>query len=295
MGIVQGTARLLIEEAMERSFHGSVLQLGRQDIKVSPSRLLAISGEAGFNGSKVTVGLSKDINRNEEAFVPSENFFRYLGFSEVLSLDYSDYEGAEIIFNMNSKELPEHLRDRFDAVVDGGTMEHVFDVVQFLKNASEMLRVGGRIIHISPVSNQINHGFYCFSPTFFIDYYKANNYLLQKCYLLRYPENNISVCNCLEERTYDLIGKIIDPQIFYVFVIATKTGKNTGEITLPQQNAYTMRWGGNTVQTVSRHSKFRSALKGLLKKTPPLYDIAVSLAGFRYRRSIIKSIRWRKV
>jgi hypothetical protein len=53
-------------------------------------------------------------------------------------------------------------------------LEHVFAVPTALANLVRMLRVGGRVIHISPCNNFANHGFYQFSPTLLADFYEAN-------------------------------------------------------------------------------------------------------------------------
>jgi len=45
-------------------------------------------------------------------------------------MDYSDYEGAEIILDPNNIVLQEY-HEKFDVVFDGGTCEHVFNVPNF--------------------------------------------------------------------------------------------------------------------------------------------------------------------
>ena len=39
-----------------------------------------------------------------------------------------------------------------------------------------MLRAGGRVVHMSPSNNYVNHGFVQLSPAFYHDYYVANGY-----------------------------------------------------------------------------------------------------------------------
>ena len=52
-------------------------------------------------------------------------------------------------------------------VVDGGTLEHVFDYPTALRNAMRMVRVGGHLILNAPVNNFPGHGFYQISPELF--------------------------------------------------------------------------------------------------------------------------------
>ena len=86
-----------------------------------------------------------------------------LGLRSLRALDFSDYEGADLIHDLN-RPIPDSLRDRFDLIIDAGTTEHVFDVRQALTNYADMLRVGGRIFHSSPANNRLHHGFYQLSP-----------------------------------------------------------------------------------------------------------------------------------
>lgn len=91
--------------------------------------------------------------------------FRAMGAEEIVSIDPSDYEGADVIHDMNVLVPPE-LCTRFDVVVDGGTMEHVFNPSSALANMLRMVRVGGSPITWSPANNSCGHGVYHFSPEF---------------------------------------------------------------------------------------------------------------------------------
>lgn len=92
------------------------------------------------------------------------------------TLDCSDFEEATVVRDLNVP-VPAEMWNRFDLIVDGGTLEHVFDVRQSLTNIGRMLTPGGRIIHVSPTNNWVNHGFYQFSPRLFYDYYAANGFV----------------------------------------------------------------------------------------------------------------------
>ena len=52
-------------------------------------------------------------------------------------------------------------------VVDGGTLEHVYDVPQAIRNILLMLRVGGIFLAESPVNGHAGHGCYQLSPEFY--------------------------------------------------------------------------------------------------------------------------------
>jgi SAM-dependent methyltransferase len=98
------------------------------------------------------------------------------GASSVDSLDHSDYEGATIVHDLNLP-IPAVHREQYDAVLDFGTLEHVFDIAQGLRTCSALLRPGGQIIHVLPANNLCGHGFWQFSPEVFLSLYtEANGY-----------------------------------------------------------------------------------------------------------------------
>ena len=104
---------------------------------------------------------------------PPGAYFAALGIEELVSLDVSDYEGADVIFDLNGPELPASLSRRFGVVLNIGTLEHVFHVPNALANITRMLRDEGVALHILPTSNAVDHGFYQFGPTLMFDYYAA--------------------------------------------------------------------------------------------------------------------------
>ena len=103
----------------------------------------------------------------------ADELFQGLGLESPTSLDVSDYEGAQVRFDLNSEELPAQLRSAFNLVFNGGTLEHVFSVPNALTSISRMLRAGGAVLHVFPMNNWTDHGFYQFSPTLAYDYYAA--------------------------------------------------------------------------------------------------------------------------
>ena len=55
----------------------------------------------------------------------------------------------------------------YDAVIDGGTLEHVFDFPMALRNAMRLAKPGGALFLCTPANNLFGHGFYQFSPDLF--------------------------------------------------------------------------------------------------------------------------------
>lgn len=111
----------------------------------------------------------------EEELNDSVKFFKAWGFKEVHALDVSDYENADIIFNLND-DLPNNLHEKFDVVYDGGVIEHVFDVGKALRSMCQMVSGGGIILNLNPIANYLHNVFWNISPELFIEFYQANGY-----------------------------------------------------------------------------------------------------------------------
>ena len=88
---------------------------------------------------------------------------KYFGASSFESLDNSGYEGASLIHDMNAV-IPDDWIEAFETIIDGGCLEHVYQINQALANCSSLCKPGGQIIHILPANNYCGHGFWQFSP-----------------------------------------------------------------------------------------------------------------------------------
>jgi SAM-dependent methyltransferase len=101
----------------------------------------------------------------------TEPLLRELGASNVRSLDISDHEGCDILFDLTEDITVRgdlaRLIGGFDTILDFGTSEHVFNAPQALVNAWNLLREGGRYIFDLPVTGWASHGLYQFSPNYF--------------------------------------------------------------------------------------------------------------------------------
>lgn len=166
MGLSRAAAHFLIETVEELGVKGRVLTLGRQNL--------------GFNIDDLPARIAQKL---QGEILTDTAFFKALGFTSVMALDFSDYEGAELIGDLNACGL--NVDEQFDLVVDTGTLEHIFHIPNALANIYDLLDVNGRVIHVLPASNRLEHGFYMFSPTLFWDYYQANEFVIEKSFLMR--------------------------------------------------------------------------------------------------------------
>jgi SAM-dependent methyltransferase len=138
-----------------------VLMFGRQNLIAEPASLKGFFQE--FDAP-----VAENIRALQRGPQPpfAEVVFNTLGAKEVSSLDASNYQDAEFVHDMNLP-VPDSLKNRFDVVYDGGSLEHVFNVLAALKNCMQMVKPGGELIINTPANNWFGHGFYQFSPEFY--------------------------------------------------------------------------------------------------------------------------------
>ena len=174
-----------------------------------------------------------------------KEFGTCLGFNSLLSIDFNDSEGSEIIQNLNVTPPAPEWRGVFDFLYTNGTLEHIFDMPNVLENCWHFLAVGGVIVHCATCNNQIEHGFYQFSPTFFFDYYAANQYKILDCFIVQFQlaKNGalqIETPQFLKynsfEQNIDFYGKMNDG-LHDVLFIAQKTAETTPHV-IPTQFYY---------------------------------------------------------
>lgn len=141
---------------------GRVLTLGRQNITREVARVLypGITYKQSFADNPIYL---------------DDALREIWGAEEVVSLDYSDYQGASLIFDLNSESTHNLPRDYFDLIVDFGTIEHIYNIPNALAAIRHMLKDGGRILHSVPADGHPGHGLYQVSPMFFLEVYSVVN------------------------------------------------------------------------------------------------------------------------
>lgn len=138
---------------------GDTITIGRQNVNLKPAKIQTVLGNSkSYKHSAFCESLLKN----------------YFAADIVDSVDNSNYEGASFVHDMN-KPLPKKLHGKYDTVIDGGSVEHVYNAPQALWNCSALCREGGQIIHIVPANNFCGHGFWQFSPELFFTLYSEEN------------------------------------------------------------------------------------------------------------------------
>jgi hypothetical protein len=154
MGFDRHAIRFLRHASVKQPL-GEVATMGRQGLSLSQSDLQNLLGpDAAF----------------DEFCEPV--LIRNLGASLVESFDYSSFEGATHLIDLNR---PAEIERQYDTIIDAGTLEHIFNAPEALRTFAKLCKVGGQVIHISPSNNFCNHGFWQLSPELFFSLYSEAN------------------------------------------------------------------------------------------------------------------------
>lgn len=182
MGIRKIDFIFILEEIVKRDLNkGRTLILGYQDIYFGNEYASSVFEKFDIYGTKVKNTINPNFKKNK--YCDCKSLFYNLGFETVDILDASDYEGANIIFDMNN-EAKKDLFESYDFIFDWGTIEHVYNTKQYLKNILFFLKNGGHYLCLAPASGFLEHGYYQFSPVFFYDYFRRNNWKIISNYIL---------------------------------------------------------------------------------------------------------------
>ncbi len=167
MGIDAHNLALLAHAADLGVSYARTIGVGRQVVFVDPPQLERVRAWRGHPPLP-------DAAASPRYFEPLMH--GWFGASTVDSVDASPYEGATRIHDLNLP-WPEPVAeaDRYDAVLDFGCLEHVFDFPTAWRNVVQLCRVGGHVLHALPANNLCGHGFYQFSPELFWNLYREPN------------------------------------------------------------------------------------------------------------------------
>jgi len=220
MGINSECAAFLCDARAAGVSFGRVLTLGRLNLNAGARALRSLASRHGLG----------EIAAADAANEYVEPFFRvFLRAERVEAVDNSDYEGAALVHDLNAS-IPSAWEQQYDAVIDGGTLEHCFNIGQAARNAASMCALGGFVMHGNPV-NMYNHGFYNLSPVWYHDFYKANAFDVEAALLVNGPIDAPRVANSpLEQRFVGLPDNTVQ------IVVARR--REIRELAWPTQGKY---------------------------------------------------------
>jgi len=198
----------------------------------------------------------------------AEPLFELLGATKIDSIDYSDYENATITHDLNTP-IPFNLKMKYSAVIDGGTLEHIFNFPMAIKNCMEALQIGGHFISFTPANNTLGHGFYQFSPELYYRIFSEQNGFKVK-FLAIYLNDGGNWYSVADPEIVKsrIILKNSDPT--HLIVIAEKIEEKEIFSVMPQQSDYNYAWNLFEADKLNNKSDQDSRLLYLYKRALPL-------------------------
>lgn len=123
-------------------------------------------------GDVITIGV-QDVTSSAKKRARTSEPLLALGATTVRSIDISPYEGADFLADLSLlNSIPTNV-PRFNTICDFGSMEHVANPIEFLRNLGSLIEPGGTILHSNPANGSLGHGYFQFSPEFFFSAYKG--------------------------------------------------------------------------------------------------------------------------
>ena len=176
------------------------------------------------------------------------------GATKVSSIDMSDYQGSSIVHDMNRPlwDCRPDLAGQFDLVIDGGTLEHVFNFPVAVLNLMFLVRQGGYILTANPANNLCGHGFYQFTPELMYRLYAPINGFRVNHVLLT-QSRHMSVEMDPRPRSF----RVVDPASLgrrillrnrwpvMIRVLSERIGDDFNTDLDAQQSDYVMAWSGS--------------------------------------------------
>lgn len=189
MGLLKRNLYLLALEHEKHPIKGDVLTFGQQSVHATLDEVknLFEKEKVIFKNLPENFDTKNKIPNWEETgyqnYTNCQAVLRLLGAEKVFSADVSGYENPDILMDFNTP-VDKKYYNRFDAILDIGTLEHVFNIPQAFENIKLMLKPGGTLILGYPLAGIINHGFYQICPTLLYDYFSINGFENFSCFIL---------------------------------------------------------------------------------------------------------------
>jgi SAM-dependent methyltransferase len=235
MGLGPPEAEFLLAEHRYQPIRGTWLTISRQTVGMTPSFAkhlvtqagVALRPEAQIHLDKQTTGHSL----SGVELISDDSFYALFSDAKFSILDVSDYEGADVLHDMNLP-IGAEWENRFDFVLCGSCLDNIFDPVTALQNLARLTKPGGRIF-LFEWGNSFPTGYLRFTPDWFLDYFAVNGFADAKAYMLHFPG-----LDGMERHASD--GAVID--VYHYDPLVEQSGQLTYQLPDPQSLRYTMNY-----------------------------------------------------
>ena len=291
MGINAQVATVIAYLKANNFVGDEILSLGRQDRSFSLKDIRNINRNvgAGWTESQMEASVKDPL---------AETFLNLSGFKVSRAIDASDFEGADIVHDLNLA-IPTHLQEITSFFYDGGTLEHVFNVATSFKNVFDLLKVGGIALFAPPANNQCGHGFYQFSPELFFRVLSANGFDSIHVYLVT-TIRPTKWLKCVDPSRAGRRYQFYSGEPLQLIAIARKA-KRLQSLVIPQQSDYAeSAWHETEEARESRRRSYAGSISATIayRLAFPIAVVARTMFGIclggrlpgLWRRSMVKFI-----
>lgn len=186
MGIQAHSLKEII--SLKDKIFGEILLISKLRLYLHPKEIITINSLLPSN--------LNDLFENYQ-FGDFAEFYlsKILDNINITTIDYSNYEGANLIHDLNVP-ISSDFYNKYSLIVEGGTLEHLFNFPVAIKNMMLILKRNGFLIINTPSNNQSGHGFYQFSSELFYRVFSIENgFEIKKIYFLKssYPSVELSI------------------------------------------------------------------------------------------------------
>jgi len=199
------------------------------------------------------------------------------------------YEGADIVHDMN-EEIPINQEQKYDVIIDGGTLEHIFNFPVAITNCMKMLKTGGSIFIFSMANNHCGHGFYQFSPELFFRIFDTENgFITKSVTLVEHPfpgaelSTKVKCYSVRDPQKAKLRGTLLSGLPLGIMVHAVKLESKSIFTSSPLQSDYQAKW-----KKKKTHKRSNKINEKILNQSILVYRFKNYLRGWlqRYRFNI---------
>lgn len=285
MGLSINSTKFLMYAKTQGVCFARTATMGRQGLHLSADALRKNLSDFGYPAVSREV---EDLLTAAGGF--AEPLLEMLGAGEISSFDASEFEGASNVHDFNFP-VDESFVNSFTAVIDGGTLEHIFNFPVAIKNCMEMVAVGGHFLGVTPANNFMGHGFYQFSPELlFRIFSEPNGFKVVRMIICEDRPGadwfEVTDSDVLKERVM-----LVNSRPTSLMVIAEKVSSVQAFTTPPQQSDYVRLWKSGDAGTRPEASRESVLFNGqgtrerlLLRAVHKLYDFAPTPLKTLYRR-----------
>lgn len=283
MGISFVHAELILREHKFRPLPKTVHLIGRQTVQLGHEQYLQMLNSHGISPASAPIELDRTTSlaiATRKDFITDSTFFGLLGVERIRAVDHSDFEGADIILDLN-RPLPAEMVGAAEFVFGGSVLDNIFDPATYIRNIARLLAPGGRLFDQNIASFEF-HPYLIASPAWYFDYFVSNGFEDCKVYFLQggFVQHLYGLDVDPEDPIISDLGNADNGSPFGVLIIAEKGAASAWE-RIPSQDQYRdkVEWAA-----------FRDSLRRIKRSNRP-YELFSRPSPIDLARS---PLRWSK-